>query len=199
MSALDKVEKLSKQVYLVGLGIYSSGMDAITKQYDKAYEESNRLFGQLVERGESLEKEWEKGQRKKPKVVSRSIDNFRDKLGLPTAHRASQLDHLNDKLDKLISQVEEVAKQKEKPAKRATTSKSTTEKKTTTAKKTTTTRSTRKPAARASSREEGNGVVKRTRTIKPKVEKAESVAPPAIEKSISNSEPETPVSSSSKS
>lgn len=111
MATTDKVNKFARNVWLAGLGAYGRSSETITKKIDKAYEESNQLFNDLVSKGSEIQETIDL-KIKEQNVFERKVDEVREKLGLNQSVSEQQIDELSAKVDALASIVTTLAEQK---------------------------------------------------------------------------------------
>ncbi len=125
MATTDKVNKFARNVWLAGLGAYGRSSETLTQKLDKAYEESNQLFNDLVSKGTEIQTTID-SKIKEQNVFERKVDEVREKLGLNQSVSEQQIDELTSKVDALTSIVTTLAEQRlaeqeagEKPAVKA--------------------------------------------------------------------------------
>jgi len=111
MATKDKVQSFARNVWLAGLGAYGKGSETITNKLDKAYEDSNQLFNELVCKGSEIQTSLEAKIKEKTHFESK-VDEVRDKLGLNPTDSDEQIDALTAKVDALTDIVAELAARK---------------------------------------------------------------------------------------
>lgn len=111
MSTKDTVQKLARNVWLAGLGAYGKGTDTLASKFDKAYEESNQLFNDLVTRGGEIQSNLE-AKIKQQTLFEQRVDEVRNKLGLNESVSDEQIDALAAKVDALTELVAAVAQKR---------------------------------------------------------------------------------------
>lgn len=111
MSTTDKVNQFARKVWLAGLGAYGKSADVVTDKLDKAYEESNQLFNDLVGRGTEIQAGIDE-KLKQNTLFERKVDEVREKLGLNQSVSSRQVDELTDKVDALTAVVAQLAEKK---------------------------------------------------------------------------------------
>jgi polyhydroxyalkanoate synthesis regulator phasin len=130
MSNIDKIketassaEEMARKVWLAGLGAYGKGYEELAGRFDSLSAESNKLFDELVSKGEKLEAEGkEKVESVKNEVAAKTelesrIETVRSKLGLNTSDSDQKIEELSAKIDALTAAVALLsAKQEEKKA-----------------------------------------------------------------------------------
>ncbi|MFT5163217.1 MAG: poly(hydroxyalkanoate) granule-associated protein [Alteromonadaceae bacterium] len=111
MATVDKVNKFARNVWLAGLGAYGRSTETVTGKLDKAYEESNQLFNDLVTRGSEIQATID-DKIKEKNVFERKVDEVREKLGLNQSVSEQQIDELTAKVDALTTVVTTLAQQR---------------------------------------------------------------------------------------
>lgn len=107
----NKASETAKNIWLAGLGAYGKAVDETQEQYGKVSEkvnkESGRLFDELVAKGKKLESETtEKLNNAKEKTetsLEERITLVKESLKFTTT--GSQLEEINEKLDKVLAAV----------------------------------------------------------------------------------------------
>jgi polyhydroxyalkanoate synthesis regulator phasin len=114
----DKVtaaQETARKVFLAGLGAYGKSVEEAKGRFENLSTDSNKMFADLVKKGESLESE---GKSKlieaKDKVTAKAdIDNrvvaLRSKLGLDQSEADLKIEELNAKIDALTKAVAKLA------------------------------------------------------------------------------------------
>lgn len=105
----DVAEENARKIWLAGLGAYGKSIDTVQGQYEKLNADGNRIFNQLVAKGEALENET-KAKIKEKTAVDQRIADVRQKLGLDKSAQENKLDDLNKKIDDLTEIVAKLAK-----------------------------------------------------------------------------------------
>ncbi|MBA6391779.1 phasin family protein [Colwellia sp. BRX10-3] len=132
-------EDMARKVWLAGLGAYGKGYEEIKGRIEALSTDSNKLFDELVVKGQKLETEG-KGKFKEVKneVVAKTeidsrIETVRTKLGLNNTENEQKIEELSSKIDALTAAVvklaakpaaKPVAKTTAKPATKAADKKS---------------------------------------------------------------------------
>ena len=105
----DVAEDVARKIWLAGLGAYGKSVDGVQGQYEKVNADTNRVFNELVAKGELLEGET-KTKIKEKTAVDQRIADVRKKLGLDKSSQENKIDELNKKIDDLTEIVAKLAK-----------------------------------------------------------------------------------------
>jgi polyhydroxyalkanoate synthesis regulator phasin len=116
---VSTAEDMARKVWLAGLGAYGKGYEEIKGRIEALSTDSNKLFDELVVKGQKLETE-SKGKFKevKDEVVAKTeidfrIETVRTKLGLNNTDNEQKIEELSSKIDALTAAVVKLA---DKPA-----------------------------------------------------------------------------------
>lgn len=126
----DKASETAKNIWLAGLGAYGKAIDEAQEQYGKVSEkvnkESSRLFDELVAKGKKLENETSEKLHDAKEKTETSLEEriAQVKESLKYTSTSSQLEEINEKLDKVLAAVAP----KKAPAKKKAASASTAKK-----------------------------------------------------------------------
>jgi polyhydroxyalkanoate synthesis regulator phasin len=108
-------EDMARKVWLAGLGAYGKGYEEVKGRFEALSTDSNRLFDELVVKGEKLETEG-KGKVKEvsTKVAAKTeietrIETVRSKLGFNNTDSDKRIEALSDKIDALTAAVAKLA------------------------------------------------------------------------------------------
>jgi polyhydroxyalkanoate synthesis regulator phasin len=108
-------EDMARKVWLAGLGAYGKGYEEVKGRFESLSTDSNKLFEELVVKGEKLETEG-KGKVKEvqTKVAAKTeietrIETVRTKLGLNNTDSDKKIEELSDKIDALTTAVAKLA------------------------------------------------------------------------------------------
>ena len=108
-------EDMARKVWLAGLGAYGKGYEEVKGRYEALSTDSNKLFDELVVKGEKLETEG-KGKVKEvsTKVAAKTeietrIETVRSKLGFNNTDSDKKIEALSDKIDALTAAVAKLA------------------------------------------------------------------------------------------
>jgi flagellin-like hook-associated protein FlgL len=109
-------QETARKVFLAGLGAYGKGFEEVKDRFESLSTESNLMFSELVQKGESLETEGKsKFAEAKSKVAAKAdLDKrvlaLRSKLGLEQSEADLKIEELNAKIDALTKAVTKLAK-----------------------------------------------------------------------------------------
>ena len=109
-------EEMARKVWLAGLGAYGKGYEEAKGRLETLSTDSNKVFADLVKKGESLETEGKsKFEEAKTKVTAKADVNnrvvaLRSKLGLDKNEADLKIEELNAKIDALTKAVAKLAK-----------------------------------------------------------------------------------------
>jgi DNA anti-recombination protein RmuC len=104
----DVAEDVARKIWLAGLGAYGKSVDSVQGQYEKVNADSNRVFNELVAKGEALEGQ-AKTKIKEKAAVDQRIADVRKKLGLDKSEETSKIETLSKKIDDLTDIVAKLA------------------------------------------------------------------------------------------
>ena len=109
-------EEMARKVWLAGIGAYGKGYEEVKGRFEALSTDSNKLFEELVIKGEKLETEG-KGKVKEvqTKVMAKTemdarIETVRTKLGLNNTDADQKIVELNEKIDALTAAVAKLSK-----------------------------------------------------------------------------------------
>ena len=109
-------EAMARKVWLAGIGAYGKGYEEVKGRFEALSTDSNKLFEELVIKGEKLETEG-KGKVKEvqTKVMAKTemdarIETVRTKLGLNNTDADQKIVELNEKIDALTAAVAKLSK-----------------------------------------------------------------------------------------
>ena len=108
-------EDMARKVWLAGLGAYGKGYEEVKGRFEALSTDSNKLFDELVVKGEKLETEGKgKVAEVKTKVAAKTeietrIETVRTKLGLNNTDADKKIEALSDKIDVLTAAVAKLA------------------------------------------------------------------------------------------
>ena len=108
-------EDMARKVWLAGLGAYGKGYEEVKGRFETLSTDSNKLFDELVVKGEKLETEGKgRVEEVKTKVASKTelearIETVRTKLGFNNTDSDKKIEELSDKIDALTAAVAKLA------------------------------------------------------------------------------------------
>jgi polyhydroxyalkanoate synthesis regulator phasin len=108
-------EDMARKVWLAGIGAYGKGYEEVKGRFEALSTDSNKLFDELVVKGEKLETEG-KGRVKdvtnkvaaKTEIETR-IETVRTKLGFNSTDSDNKIEELSNKIDALTAAVAKLA------------------------------------------------------------------------------------------
>jgi polyhydroxyalkanoate synthesis regulator phasin len=109
-------QQTARKVFLAGLGAYGKGFEETKGRFENLSADSNKVFAELVKKGESLEAEGKnKFVEAKSKVVAKAdfnnrVEALRTKLGLNQSEEDLVIQELSAKIDALTEVVAKLAK-----------------------------------------------------------------------------------------
>jgi polyhydroxyalkanoate synthesis regulator phasin len=126
MSNIDKIketttsaEEMARKIWLAGLGAYGKGYEEVKGRIESLSTDSNKLFDELVVKGEKLEVEGkDKVKQVKDDVLAKTeiesrIETVRSKLGFGKAENNTEndtkIEDLSSKIDALTAAVAKLA------------------------------------------------------------------------------------------
>ena len=117
-SNLDKIkdtansaEEMARKIWLAGLGAYGKGYEEVKGRIETLSTDSNKLFDELVVKGEKLETEGkDKVKQVKDDVLAKTevesrIEAVRSKLGLGKTEEEAKIEELSAKIDELTAAI----------------------------------------------------------------------------------------------
>lgn len=108
-------EEMARKVWLAGLGAYGKGYEEVKGRFESLSTDSNKLFNELVVKGEKLETEGKgKVAEVKTKVAEKTeietrIETVRTKLGFNNTDTDQKIEELSAKIDALTDAVAKLA------------------------------------------------------------------------------------------
>ena len=108
-------EDMARKVWLAGLGAYGKGYEEVKGRFEALSTDSNKLFEELVIKGEKLETEGkDKVKEVQTKVAAKTeietrIETVRTKLGLNNTDSDQKIEELSTKIDALTAAVAKLA------------------------------------------------------------------------------------------
>ncbi|MCH2191836.1 MAG: phasin family protein [Gammaproteobacteria bacterium] len=109
----DKAEALAKNIWLAGLGAYSRAYEEVSDRYDdiqgkveEINEEGQKIFGDLVKRGQNIQNDIEDEVGKRKDSLEERVEEFRTRFG----GGLSSFVDIPDRLREAAEKVEEIGK-----------------------------------------------------------------------------------------
>jgi polyhydroxyalkanoate synthesis regulator phasin len=112
-------EEMARKIWLAGLGAYGKGYEEVKGRFESLSTDSNKLFDELVVKGEKLEVEGkDKVKQVKDDVLAKTeiesrIETVRSKLGFGKAENNTEndtkIEDLSSKIDALTAAVAKLA------------------------------------------------------------------------------------------
>jgi polyhydroxyalkanoate synthesis regulator phasin len=108
-------EEMARKVWLAGLGAYGKSYEEAKGRFESLSTESNKMFADLVIKGEKLESEGKgKFVEAKTKISAKTdidtrVESLRSKLGLTQTDADQKIEALNAKIDALTEAVAKLA------------------------------------------------------------------------------------------
>ena len=122
MSNIDKIketastaEEMARKIWLAGLGAYGKGYEEVKGRIESLSTDSNKLFDELVAKGQKLETEGKgKVEAVKNEVIAKTeiesrIETVRAKLGFNSNDNDLKIEELSAKIDTLTTAVAKLA------------------------------------------------------------------------------------------
>jgi polyhydroxyalkanoate synthesis regulator phasin len=124
MSNIDKIketttsaEEMARKIWLAGLGAYGKGYEEVKGRFESLSTDSNKLFDELVVKGEKLEVEGkDKVKQVKDDVLAKTelesrIETVRSKFAFTKADNKNdtKIEDLSSKIDALTAAVAKLA------------------------------------------------------------------------------------------
>lgn len=107
----NSAEEMARKIWLAGLGAYGKGYEEVKGRFETLSTDSNKLFDELVVKGEKLETEGkDKVQQVKEDVLAKTevearIETVREKLGLGKSDEEAKIEELSAKIDELTAAI----------------------------------------------------------------------------------------------
>lgn len=109
-------QETARKVFLAGLGAYGKGVEEAKGRFETLSADSNLMFAELVQKGESLETEGKsklvevKNKVRAKADINNRVVTLRSKLGLDQSEADLKIEELNAKIDALTKAVAKLAK-----------------------------------------------------------------------------------------
>ncbi len=105
---IETTEDVTRKIWLAGLGAYGKGFDEIQGRYEKINDGANRIFDELVSKGEKIEEDT-KVKIKEKTLVDQRVQDVRKKLGFDSSDTDTKIEELTAKIDQLTATVEKAS------------------------------------------------------------------------------------------
>ena len=108
-------QETARKVYLAGLGAYCKGFEEAKGRLESLSTDSEKMFAELVQKGESLETEGKSKFKEATNKVSakveldKRVEAIRSTLGLDQSEADLKIEELNAKIDALTKAVNKLA------------------------------------------------------------------------------------------
>jgi len=96
---INEAEEMARKIWLAGLGAYGKSVEEAQGRYEKLSEEANKMFDELVTKGETND-------------VENRVADVRKKLGLDSEPADQRIEELSAKIDALTEAVAKLAASK---------------------------------------------------------------------------------------
>ncbi len=104
MKTVKNLEKMGRQAWLAGLGIYGTGWKFALDKLDQAYVDTNATVNELISRGKDVQDNLE-GKLANHELLDQKVTALKLKLGLSDTQDTQRLDLLSTKVDALTEAV----------------------------------------------------------------------------------------------
>lgn len=106
---VNNAEEFARKIWLAGLGAYGKSIDEAQGRYEKLSTEANKVFDELVAKGENLESDAKGKLKKTTSEVETRVADVRKKLGLDSDSSDDKIEELSAKVDALTEAVAKLA------------------------------------------------------------------------------------------
>jgi hypothetical protein len=114
MDKLSKAENLGRQVWLAGLGAYSTSWKYAVKTLESTQKKTNGLLDECLSKGEQIDVQMKESLKAK-QFMEQKIKRLKDKLGFSNHNEdLLRLNALNVKIDHLIDVIAKMNEDKKK-------------------------------------------------------------------------------------
>lgn len=106
-SKVSQAEDFARKIWLAGLGAYAKSYDEVQGKADELSAEANKVFEDLVAKGETVEADAKDKFKAKADdlKVSERVAEVREKLGMNSKGTSEKIDELSAKIDSLADTV----------------------------------------------------------------------------------------------
>ena len=109
---INEAEDMARKIWLAGLGAYGKSVEEAQGRYEKLSEDANKMFDDLVIKGETLEDDARSKFKSTTNDVENRVADVRKKLGLDPAPADHRIEELSAKIDALTEAVAKLAANK---------------------------------------------------------------------------------------
>ncbi|MBT3134987.1 phasin family protein [Alteromonas sp. ALT199] len=109
---INEAEEMARKIWLAGLGAYGKSVEEAQGRYEKLSEEANKMFDELVTKGETLEGDAKSKFKSTTNDVENRVADVRKKLGLDSEPADQRIEELSAKIDALTEAVAKLAASK---------------------------------------------------------------------------------------
>ncbi len=109
---INEAEEMACKIWLAGLGAYGKSVEEAQGRYEKLSEEANKMFDELVTKGETLEEDAKSKFKSTTNDVENRVADVRKKLGLDSEPADQRIEELSAKIDALTEAVAKLAASK---------------------------------------------------------------------------------------
>ena len=105
----NEAEEFARKIWLAGLGAYGKSIDEAQGRYEQLSADTQKVFEDLVVKGEALETEAKGKCKQTTSEVEDRVADVRKKLGLDNDSADSKVEELSAKIDALTEAVAKLA------------------------------------------------------------------------------------------
>ena len=91
---INEAEEMARKIWLAGLGAYGKSVEEAQGRYEKLSEEANKMFDELVTKGETLEEDAKSKFKSTTNDVENRVADVRKKLGLDSEPADQRIEEL---------------------------------------------------------------------------------------------------------
>ena len=105
----NEAEEFARKIWLAGLGAYGKSIDEAQGRYEQLSAETQKVFEELVVKGEALETDAKGKFKQTTSEVEDRVADVRKKLGLDNDNADQKIEELSAKIDALTEAVAKLA------------------------------------------------------------------------------------------
>ncbi len=105
----NEAEEFARKIWLAGLGAYGKSIDEAQGRYEQLSTETQKMFEELVVKGEALEEDAKGKFKQTTSEVEERVADVRKKLGLDADNSDQKIEELSTKIDALTEAVAKLA------------------------------------------------------------------------------------------